>query len=243
MKIMEQLRAGLLFLFQIMVYIINRFINSQKIPVMEDKNFTPRESIEIIARMIEASKQRRTMPDLRISIMWAVVTIVSAAIVLTVSLIDYTPRINLVWFAIPAVGLPATFIMEKKSGRSKGVKTAIDIISDGIWQTVGTIAIALSVICLALNILGYPEAWRSMFYFAFIIVGFGAAVQGIVLKENSYRFGGIFSILAGFALVALDICGFPMLIIWVIPLYIICFVLMFIVPAIIIRKKFNSANR
>ncbi len=210
---------------------------------MEEKTLTPQESMEVIARMIEASKQRLSMPDLRISVLWAVLTIATAATVLIVSLVDYNPLINLVWFAIPVIGLPANLLMARKEGVGKGFKTAIDVISDGIWRTVGVVAILLSLICLAFNIAGHPQAWLAMFYFAFIVVGFGAAMQGIVLKESSYVFGGLFSILAGFVVVVLSLCNIPLLMVWVIPLYILCFLLMFIVPAFIIRKKFNDAGR
>lgn len=210
---------------------------------MEDKKLTPQQSMDLITQMIESTKQRVAMPDIKISVMWAVLTILTAATVLTVSLISYNPYINLVWFAIPVIGLPLTFIMAKRAGCSKGAKTAIDTISDGIWKTVGMIAIALTIICLIFNMLGHPAAWLAMFYYAFIVVGFGAAMQGIILKESSYIFGGIFSILAGFVVIALNICHIPLLIVWVLPLYIICFLLMFIVPAFIIRKKLNADKR
>lgn len=225
-------------IFQNTVYIINHFTTT-----MTENKLTPQESMAIITRMIEASKQRRTMPDLRISIMWATVTIISAAIVLIFSLIDYTPWINLVWLAIPIVGVPAKIVMTRKNEEATGTKTAIDMISDGIWKTVGTIAIALTAICLIFNLLGYTGTWITMFYFAFIVVGFGAAMQGIVLREKSYLFGGIFSIIAGFTTVALTLCQIPLLMIWALPLYILCFLLMFIVPAFIIRKKFNAAQQ
>lgn len=207
---------------------------------MEEKKLTPQESMAVITQMIEATKQRRSMPDLRISIMWAALTIACAAIVLISALTHYTPWINLVWFAIPAVGLPVNIVMAKKSGCEKGVKTAIDTISDGIWKTVGTIAILLSLLCLVFNLLGHPQAWLAMFYFAFIAVGFGAAMQGIVLKENSYQFGGLFSIIAGFVLIALNLCHVSLRIVWVLPLYMLCFLLMFIVPAFIIGKKYKA---
>lgn len=210
---------------------------------MEEKKLTPQESMEIIARMIEVSKQRIAMPDLRISVMWALVTIVTAAVVLTASLIGYTPRINLVWFAIPVIGLPLNYLMAQKAESAKGAKTVIDQIGDGIWKTVGFTGIALSTICLVFQLLGYPQAWLAMFYYAFIIVGFGATMQGIVLKERSYVFGGAFSILSGFATVILTLCRIPLAMVWVLPLYMLCFLLMFIVPAFVIRKKLNSGKR
>lgn len=210
---------------------------------MEEKKLTPQESMEIIARMIEVSKQRIAMPDLRISVMWALVTIVTAAVVLTASLIGYTPRINLVWFAIPVIGLPLNYLMTPKAESAKGAKTVIDQIGDGIWKTVGFTGIALSAICLVFQLFGYPQAWLAMFYYAFIIVGFGATMQGIVLKERSYVFGGAFSILSGFATVILTLCRIPLAMVWVLPLYMLCFLLMFIVPAFVIRKKLNSGKR
>ena len=95
---------------------------------MNDQKPTPQESMAIITRMIEASKQRRSMPDLRISVMWAVLTIVTALIVLLVRLIHYTPWINFVWFAIPVIGLPANYFLVARSKADKGAKTAIDVL-------------------------------------------------------------------------------------------------------------------
>lgn len=210
---------------------------------MEDKKITPQESMALIAQMIESSKRRVAMPDLRISVMWAALTILTAATVLIAMLINYSPWINLVWLAIPVIGVPANLIMAKKSGVEKGAKTLIDTISDGIWKTVGFIAIALTLICFVFNLLGYSGSWLAMFYYAFIIVGFGCAMQGIILKENSYIFGGVVSIIVGFIIVILNICMVPLLIVWILPLYMLCFLLMFIVPAFVIRKKLNAAKR
>lgn len=210
---------------------------------MENKELTPQESMTLIARMIEASKQRVAMPDLRISVMWAVLSIVTAAVVLTVSLIRYTPWINLVWFAIPVIGIPLNIMLSPKTGIQTGTKTFLDTICARIWKTVGFIAIFLTIICGIFQITGYPQAWLAMLYYAFIIVGFAAAMTGIVLRENSYVVGGVFSILAGFTVIALQLCNIPLLVVWVIPLYMFCFLIMFIVPAFIIRRKFNDRKR
>lgn len=66
-----------------MVYIINRFIKHQikrndmkdrkSIPeenqsAMKEKELTPQESMDIITGMIEASRQRVALPDLRLSV-------------------------------------------------------------------------------------------------------------------------------------------------------------------------------
>lgn len=209
---------------------------------MEEKNLTPQESVALIAQMIESSKQRMTLLDLRIPVLWAALSIICAAIVLSVSLTSYTPWINLVWFAIPVIGVPVNFLMVKKNRQPKGIKTTIDTIMDGIWKTVGFLGLVLTAVCLTFNILGHPQAWLAMFYYAFIIVGFGAAATGIVIKESSYIFGGVFSLISGFVVVILNLCSIPLLIVWVLPLYMLCFLLMFVVPSIIIGRKLKSSK-
>ncbi len=210
---------------------------------MEEKKITPEEGMQVITQMIEASRQRMSMPNLRISIMWATLAIVTAAIVLTISLVNYTPWINLVWFAIPVIGIPVNIVVARRSEDRGGVRTAIDNISDGIWKIVGYIAIGLTIICFIMQLCGYPQAWMAMLFYAFIIVGFGAAMQGVVLKEVSYIVGGVISMLSGFVIVALTLCKIQLLLVWVLPLYIFCFLVMFIVPAAIIRNKLNSRQK
>lgn len=210
---------------------------------MEDRIPTPNESMAIIARMIEASKQRVATSDLRISIMWALLSIAVAGTVLTAGLLGASPAINLLWFAIPLLGFPANAMMARRAGGEKRVKTAIDAIHDGIWGTVGAVALLLTVVCAAFHLAGYPQAWLAMFYYAFIVVGFGAVMEGVVLKERSYRFGGLFSIVAGFVVIAMNLCGIAPLITWVLPLYMLCFLLMFIYPALVVRRKLDKARR
>lgn len=209
---------------------------------MEDKKITPQESMAIISSMIYASKQRVAMPDLRISIMWASLTIVTAAVVLALSLTAYAPWVNFIWFAIPVIGFPVMMLMARKNDNRKGVKTYVDKISDGIWRIVSSIAILVTVICIVFQAAGYYGAWLSMLFYAFIVVGFGAAIQGIVIEERSYVFGGMFSAIIGFAVMALSFCGVSLSVVWAIPLYIFCFLLMFIVPAFIISRRYNRKS-
>ena len=210
---------------------------------MEEKNLTPNESIRIISQMIEASKHRVAMPDTRISVMWAALSVITAGIVLACCLITGNPSFNLIWFAIPLIGIPLNIRMAKNTTAKRGAKNYIDRISDGIWSVVGYIGIGLTIICLLFSFFGYNSIWLSMFFYAFIIVGFGAAMQGIVIREKSYVIGGLISILTGFIMIVCVLAGIRLLLIWTIPAYMICFIVMFLVPAIIIRKKLNKANR
>lgn len=209
---------------------------------MEDKKLTPQESMALITKMIEDSKQRIATPDTRVSVMWATLSIVTAVIVGILCLITHDPRYNYIWLAIPIIGYPLNFSMGRKKAK-RHEKTYVEYVNDGIWRIVGYITIALTAICLIYDAIGYSQIWIAMFYFAFIVVGFAAAMTGVILKEKSYVFGGIFSIVAGLITAVSPLCGTPLFVSWTIPLYIFCFFMMFIVPAVIIRHKLKKITK
>lgn len=153
---------------------------------MEDKKLTPKESMELIASMIQASKQRVAMSDLRIPTMWATISILTAVAVWVLITTTHNPWFNFIWFAIPVIGLPANILLSAKDRNKNYKKTFIDIVIDGIWKAVGYIAIGATIGCFIAQLCGYPSAWLAMFYYAFIIVGFGAVAMGLLLRENSY---------------------------------------------------------
>lgn len=210
---------------------------------MEDKKLTPQESMELIASMIQSTKRRVASPDLRISVMWGVLVIITAIAAWILLSSTHNPWFNFLWFAIPVIGIPANIILANGKREKCSTKTYLDKVSDGVWKCVGYIAIGLTIACFIAQQCGYPNAWLAMFYYAFIVVGFGAAVSGLLIRENSYLFGGMFSIFSGFAIIICNLCQIPLLYSWVVPLYILCFLLMFIVPAFIVSRKIKAREK
>ncbi len=210
---------------------------------MKEQDITPQESMEIITGMIQSTRYRTAMSTLKISIMWAVVSIVSAIAVLILVTTTHNPQANAAWLAIPVIGFPLNILMLKKAPKETTyVRTFIDVIRDNVWRTVAYLGVALTVVCAIFNFLYTPQAWQAMFFYAFIVVGFGAAMQGFIMREKSYSFGGIFSIMCGFVLMAIALCGQPLLIVWVLPLYIVCFLVMFVIPGAIVARRLRHEN-
>lgn len=210
---------------------------------MEDKKLTPNESMELIASMIQKTKRRVAYPDFRISVMWAVLSIITAVAAWILLSTTHNPWFNFVWFAIPVVGIPVNLILAGKAHCRNMAKTYIDKVSDGLWKSVGYIAIGLTIGCFIAQQCGHPQAWIVMLYYAFIVVGLGAVVSGLLLKENSYIFGGMVSVFSGFAIIICNLCRIPLYYSWVAPLYILCFLLMFIVPAFVISRKIKKEGK
>jgi hypothetical protein len=210
---------------------------------MDEKKLTPQESMELITSMIQNTKRRVATPDLRISVMWAVLTIVTAIAAWALLSTTHNPLYNFIWFAIPVIGIPTNILMAQNDRNKSMTKSYLDKVSESIWKSVGYIAMGLTIGCFIAQQCGYPQAWLAMFYYAFIIVGFGAMTSGFLLRENSYVFGGLFSIFSGFAIIVCNICQIPLYYSWVVPLYILCFLLMFIVPAFIISRKIKAQEK
>lgn len=210
---------------------------------MDEKKLTPQESMELITSMIQNTKRRVATPDLRISVMWAVLTIVTAIAAWVLLSTTHNPWYNFIWFAIPVIGIPTNILMTQNTRNKNMTKSYLDKVSESIWKSVGYIAMGLTIGCFIAQQCGYPQAWLAMFYYAFIIVGFGAMTSGFLLRENSYVFGGLFSIFSGFAIIVCNLCRIPLYYSWVVPLYILCFLLMFIIPAFIISRKIKAQEK
>lgn len=208
---------------------------------MNEKALTPLESLAIITQMVNESRQRYAKPNLIISLIWATTAIATALTAFILYLFNENPLNNLVWIAIPLVGTPLSILASRKEKHSRGAtKTYVENLDDWIWKSVIAIGVLMVLVCGAFNVAGYPIAWLSMFLYAFIVIGFGATMEGIVLREKSYLYGGIFSIVAGFAIIGMKLCNLDIPMQWLILLYIIALVAMFILPAIIIRHKLTQ---
>ena len=153
---------------------------------MEDKQLTPQESMALISAMIQQSKHLMGMADIRISVMWGILTIITAIMVTVLLVTMRDPVYNYGWFAIPAIGIPLNILMLRGKAKPKA-RTFTDTVNDTIWKTVGYVGLVLCAACIIFNICGYPQAWLAMYYSAFIIVGFGAVATGAVIKEKYRR--------------------------------------------------------
>lgn len=203
---------------------------------MEEKKLTEKESLELIAEMIRNTKSKLELGDGNILLLWGYVSIGVALVVFLCGMLTHCAYCNWLWLLIPAIGYPVMKYLDRKKASEHSASTYVDKISAGIWKMVGGLAFAGMALGIGFMFFGY-SVWILMFMYAFVIVGFGAAVQGVVIREGSLIFGGIFSILAGGFVVCCVMSGIPLLYVWAIPLYMLCFLLMTVIPGHIINHK------
>lgn len=208
---------------------------------MEDKKINERESIEIITSMIARTKERYNLGDGNIMLMWGYLTLGISVLVWVLLALTHNPAVNWLWFLIWIVGGIATPIMARKEAVKKGVKTYTDKIISRLWSVVGFSAMACTLTCLLLTLLGGVDGWSAMFVFALIIVPFAEIANGIVLTETSYIWGGSIGLAAGIFLTCCIAGKVALVASWVMPLFIIAFICMTIIPGHIINHKAKKA--
>ncbi len=208
---------------------------------MEEKRITERESLEIITSMIARTKERY-VGDGNILLMWGYVTVAVAVLVWIMLVVTRNPAWNWLWFFIGIIGGIATPIMARKQDVSFGVKSYSDKVTSHIWSTVGITAIVATLCCLAFQLVLHICCWRTMLVFALVIVPFAEVAQGIVVKETSLIAGGAVGLCAGIITVCSIVGGVPLNVNWFMPMFIIAFICMMIVPGHIINRK-NKAQR
>ena len=211
---------------------------------MEEKKLNERESLELITRMIQETKNKLEVGDGNVLLIWGYVSVCTAILVyVMIMLTGNNPLVNWLWFLIPLIGYP---VMQKQKRKETNIKplssSYIDKISAGIWKSVGIIACLFVAICVVFMFYGY-NCWVLMFAYAFIIVGFGSVAEGIIIRERSLTFVGLFSIVAGGIVASCAICDIPLYVVWAIPLYILSFTLMTIIPGHIINRKAKKLCR
>lgn len=204
---------------------------------MEEKKITEAQSLEIITEMIARSNVRRQLGNGNIMLLWGYLTVVVSILVWTLVVITHNASWNWLWFLIWVIGGTVTPIMARKQRVEQGSKTYADTISNGIWSAVGYMAIVLTFTCLAFLLFGGKDSWSAMFVFALLGVGFAETISGIVIKEKSLIVGGGVGTLAGIIMLAAIAGKVVLYVNWVLPLFIVAFICMMIIPGHILNDK------
>lgn len=204
---------------------------------MEEKNISHQESIEIITSMISRTKDRLHLGDGNIMLLWGYLSVTVAALVWGVMAITDSPAANWLWFLIAIVGGIATPLMIRSKTIGNGFKSYSDKISSRIWIVVGISGGIISLVCLLLALLARIDAWSVMFVFALVIVPFGEIMQGLVINEKSIVAGGSVGLTIGSVTLCCIVAGIPLYADWFLPLFMLAYIFMMIIPGHILNHK------
>lgn len=203
---------------------------------MEDRKLTERESLEVITSMIAQTK-KRYIGDGSILLMWGyLVTIVSILVWIMLAATRQNEW-NILWFAIPLVGCIATPIMARKQQARNGVKMLSDSVTSKLWTIAGISELVIMVVCIVIQIIYSTNCWNAMLAYTLIAMPVAEIAQGLLIKEKSLVAGALVGLAVGIITVCC-IAGRIMLYAdWYMPLFILAFVAMMIIPGHILNRK------
>lgn len=203
---------------------------------MEDKKLTEKESLEVITSMIARTKQRY-IGNGNILLMWGYL-VVFVTILVWIMLASTRQNVwNWLWFIIPVIGMPATLIMSRRQKQNFGVVTYSDKITSNLWMIFGVSEIILTLVCLGFALFGGVNCWAAMLVYSLLAAPCAEIAQGLVVKEKCLTWGGIFGLLIGMVTVCCVAGNIPLSATWFMPLFILVWVVMMIVPGHIINFK------
>ncbi len=208
---------------------------------MEEKEISTRESVEIISSMIKGTRNRLELGDGNVMLMWGIVSVAVAALVWVLISVTHNVVFNWFWFLIWIIGGTVHGKMMKKKNAKSGVKTYTDKLCSDIWSIVGYFSLVSVAICLGMMLFAAKDVWVLMFIFALLVIGIIEMVQGLIIREKSFVVGGAIGALAGLIVVTAIISQAPLYYNYYIPLYIVAFIGMMIVPGIVLNKKAKKA--
>ena len=148
---------------------------------MENKEFTPERSLQIISEAIMKSRRDFEKSAGTPLIIWGSSVILTALIVWALWTKTGEPAWNYLWFAMTAiVGTIMLFLNRKCTNKNEGI----------IGQTLGQIWNSFGGIAIAIAIIGSLLIPFDITMVITIILGYAAALTGLVLRNWFIAVGG-----------------------------------------------------
>lgn len=157
---------------------------------------TQQESLAIISQMIAATQQKMEQSGGCQMLLWGYLSLAVTAIVLISGLMGWSAS-PWCWFAIPAVGLPLSFALNRKHPQQ--VNTYTDGIIGKIWTLFGTLACVVPVILIL------SQQPHIILFVEMLLLAAGATLTGAISRFQTLTIGGITGII-----IACSICFIPL---------------------------------
>ena len=196
---------------------------------MEEKRLDAAESLALIGRMIENTRNDMERNAGRPFLVWGYVTLLTTLLVWGTVVQTGEPRWNLLWLLIPLLGGTLTYFTRGK--RTEGrVHTFVDRVLGSVWLVAGLTASFLSLVAL------FTPIRLPILFVILLTMGMGTAATGLLLRFRPAACCGAAAILLapGMLIVHND---------WQPALFAAGFLAMMIVPGHILNYRSNHPKK
>lgn len=186
---------------------------------MEEKMLNEKESLELISRMIQNTRNRMVESAGTPFLIWGYVTVAVSIIIWYLVAATGNDQWHFLWFVLPAIGAPATYLSLRK--RKPQVKTYVDRVVSSVWTVFGCVAFAISILSFVRPL--------PILFLILLLMGMGTALTGAVTRFNALIIGGILGMLS--SLLCLWMPGINQILVFA-----AVFVFMMIIPGHILNR-------
>ena len=147
---------------------------------MEERKLNEKESLELIAQMIQNSKKNLQVGRGNQFILWGWLGAITSLVVMGMLMLTNSPMWNWLWFAIPVIGWPVMMWQMKKE--TKPVVTFTDKVLKSVWISIGGIGMT-GLLLLAF----YAKNMMLMLPGACILMAIGVFITGAIFDDRSLQ--------------------------------------------------------
>ena len=147
---------------------------------MEERKLNEKESLELIAQMIQNSKKNLQVGRGNQFILWGWLGAITSLAVMGMLMWTKNPAWNWLWFAIPVIGWPTMMWQMKKE--KKPVVTFTDKVLKAVWMSIGSIGM-LGTFLMAI----YAKNMMLMLPGVSILIAIGVFITGAILDDRALK--------------------------------------------------------
>lgn len=169
---------------------------------MENKPLNEKESLELIARMIQNTHRNLESDGGKIMLIYGYITLLTSLLVYFTVGYTRNPYYYFLWFLIPVIG--QTWVYRIKKSSLPKVTTYIDQAVSHVWLVAG-ISVCLSA-CAAF----FTAFHMPILFVVALMINAATAINGLIIRFKTLTFGGFAGIVLSFSLLLIrDINGIP----------------------------------
>ena len=147
---------------------------------MEERKLNEKESLELIAQMIQNSKKNLQVGRGNQFILWGWLGAITSLVVMGMLMWTKNPAWNWLWFAIPIIGWPT--MMWQMKQEKKPVVTFTDKVLKAVWMSIGSIGM-LGTFLMAI----YAKNMMLMLPGVSILIAIGVFITGAILDDRALK--------------------------------------------------------
>ena len=156
---------------------------TQKHIAMEDKQLNAAESIALISRMIDNTRNRMVRNSGRPFLVWGYVTVFTTLLVMGAVYYFQDPKWNILWMVLPVLGALLMWLTRDKHTEGK-VSTFVDRVINNVWMVTGLTAWFVSMLTL------FSQIRLPILFIILLTMGMGTTITGLIIRFRPATAGG-----------------------------------------------------